>query len=270
LKLELITQEPASSSNKVPILFVHGMWHSAWCWTEKFMPYFAKRGYLTHALSLRGHGMSEGKDKLRWASIDDYVDDVAQVVSKMEKAPILVGHSMGGMVLQKYLESHKAPSAVLLASAPPNGVLKTSFRVACRYPIPFLKANFLLSLYPVVGSLERCRELFYSSDIPEEELSLYFSRLQDESYRAYLDLMFLNLPSPDSVDTRILVLGAAQDSLVNLADINRTAAAYNAEKKIFDSTAHNMMLEPNWRAVADCIIEWIENIVELGDEKGLA
>ena len=61
MNLELIKSEPVSAAHPTPILFVHGMWHGAWCWAEHFLPYFAQHGYDSYALSLRGHGASEGR-----------------------------------------------------------------------------------------------------------------------------------------------------------------------------------------------------------------
>ncbi|HXP97654.1 MAG TPA: alpha/beta fold hydrolase, partial [Telmatospirillum sp.] len=76
-----------------PILFVHGSYCGAWIWAEKFMPYFASRGFSCHAMSLRGHGGSEGD--LAWASVSDYIDDVATVAADLGGMPIVIGHSMG-------------------------------------------------------------------------------------------------------------------------------------------------------------------------------
>jgi len=59
VNLETIKEEPVSDARSTPILFVHGMWHAAWCWAEHFLPYFAQHGYVSHALSLRGHGGSD-------------------------------------------------------------------------------------------------------------------------------------------------------------------------------------------------------------------
>jgi len=111
--LEVIGSEPKSNPKPSPILFVHGMFQGAWAWTEKFMPYFSQHGYAAYALSLRGHGKSENKGAMRWVRLKDYVEDVAQVAQSFQTAPILVGHSMGGMIVQKYLETHSAPAAVL-------------------------------------------------------------------------------------------------------------------------------------------------------------
>ena len=98
LQLEVLTQKPASIAKQARLLFVHGMWHGAWCWEKYFLPYFAGKGYVASAMSLRGHGKSPGRDKLRWTSLADYVADVETVVKQMGNLPVLVGHSMGGMI----------------------------------------------------------------------------------------------------------------------------------------------------------------------------
>jgi len=69
--------------------------------------------------------------------IADYVEDVAQVVGQLPEVPVIVGHSMGGLVVQKYLEKYIAPAAVLLASVPVKGVLRTTLRIALRHPRRF-------------------------------------------------------------------------------------------------------------------------------------
>ena len=262
MNLEILKQEAVSDAHPTPILFVHGMWHGAWCWAEHFLPYFAQHGYVSHALSLRGHGGSEGRDRLRWTSLADYVSDVLQVVKQFERPPVLVGHSMGGMIIQKYLESNGAAAAVLLASAPPQGVLGATVRIGFRHPLAFMRANATLSMYPVVGTPELAREAFFSADMPEEKVRGYYSRLQDESYRAYLDMMGLSLPRPKRVKTPMLVLGAADDGIIIPKEVEATAQAYGTKAEVFPGMAHDMMLEDGWRKVAQRILGWL-------DEQGL-
>jgi hypothetical protein len=60
MKLEVITREPESDAHPTPVLFVHAMFHGAWCWEEYFLPYFAQHRYVVHALSLCGHAGSAG------------------------------------------------------------------------------------------------------------------------------------------------------------------------------------------------------------------
>ena len=113
--LEILTKLPESNPRPTTLLFVHDAWHDAWCWAEHFLPHFARHGYISYALDLRGHGKSDGRERLRWTSIANYVSDIEQIVSQLERPPVLIGHSMGALVIQKYLESHVAPAAVLLA-----------------------------------------------------------------------------------------------------------------------------------------------------------
>ena len=119
--LEVIDKGSSTESHPVPLLFVPGTWHAAWCWDEHFLDFFADKGYRAVALSLRGHGASSLSKPLKSCSIAAYVDDVHAVVSKLGSPPVLIGHSVGGFIVQKYLESHDAPAGVLLASTPPRG-----------------------------------------------------------------------------------------------------------------------------------------------------
>ncbi len=257
MHLEILTHRPVSDPRPTPLLFVHGMWHGAWCWEEHFLPYFAEHGYVSHGLNLRGHGGSEGRERLRWTTMADYAQDVAEVSSQMPVHPVLVGHSMGGMLVQKYLESHDAPAAVLLASVPPGGVLRTTLRVCRSHPWAFLKANLTLSMFPVVGTPALAQELCFSADMPQETVQAYFARLQDDSYRAYLDMLGLNLPKPHMVKTPMLVLGAADDALFSPSEVRATAEAYGTQAEIFPHMAHCMMLETGWGQVADRILAWL-------------
>jgi pimeloyl-ACP methyl ester carboxylesterase len=100
-KLEVLSRAPTTSRNAPPLLFVHGAWHGAWCWDEHFLGYFSKRGFSAHAVSLRGHGESEGKERLRSVRLSDFVEDLTQTVDSLPATPILIGHSMGGFVVQK-------------------------------------------------------------------------------------------------------------------------------------------------------------------------
>jgi pimeloyl-ACP methyl ester carboxylesterase len=119
--LELIDKGSCSDTHPTPLL-VHGGWHAAWCWDEHFLDFFADNGYRALALSLRGHGGSSASKPIRTISIADYVEDVVTVAEGLPTPPVVIGHSMGGFVVQKYLETHQAPAGVMLASIPPRGL----------------------------------------------------------------------------------------------------------------------------------------------------
>lgn len=127
--LEVISRQVTGEKKPTPLLFVHGAWHGAWCWDKYFLPYFAENGYDAHALSLRNHGKSDSPGSIKTVRISDYVDDVARVSETLESPPVIIGHSMGGFVLQKYLESYSAAGAVLFASVPPSGVISVALNM---------------------------------------------------------------------------------------------------------------------------------------------
>ncbi len=257
MQLELISRLPTGTARPTPLLFVHGAWHAAWCWDAHFLDFFAEHGYAAHAVSLRGHGTSEGRENLRWARIAGYVEDVAQAARALPAPPVVIGHSMGGLVVQKYLEEHAAPAGVLLASAPPAGVLATTLRIAMRHPLIFAKVNLTLSLLPLVATPELAREAFFSAELDEGRVRDYAGRLQDESYLGFLDMLALNLPKPEKVRTPLLVLGGARDTIFHADEIEATARAYGTRADIVPEMAHDMMLEPRWEVAATKILAWL-------------
>jgi len=258
MRLEIITPEQSATTRSTPLVFVHGAWHGAWCWQENFIPYFTHAGFAVYALSLRGHGNSEGRNQLRWARITDFVQDVASLAATLTPAPVLLGHSMGGLVIQKYLERYPAAAGVLLASVPPKGVLATTLRIARRHPKAFIKTNATLSLYPLIETPALAQEHFFSATMPKEQVMSYFPRLQDESYRAFLDMLVFSLPNPKQVTVPMLVLGAADDQIFYPSEVEATARAYQTVATVFPNMAHDMMLEAGWQAVADAILGWLD------------
>ncbi len=258
MKLEIISRYPSGGAHATPLLFIHGAWHAAWCWDVHFLDYFAQQGYTAHALSLRGHGNSEGRGSLRWMRIADYVEDVAQAVLQLPAPPVLIGHSMGGFIVQKYLEEHVAPAVVLLASVPPAGVLATTLRAALRHPLIFAKANLTFSLAPLMATPALAREFLFSKGLPDNEILSYWKRLQDESYLAWLDMLAFNLPKPGEGTSPMLVLGGMNDINLKPGQIKATARAYTARYEMIEGVAHDMMLDTQWQAVAERILAWLK------------
>jgi pimeloyl-ACP methyl ester carboxylesterase len=258
MKIEVISKYPLESRHPTPLLFIHGMMHGAWCWDVHFLDYFAHHGFAVHAVNLRGHGHSEGRERLRWTRIADYVKDVAYAVRQLPSPPVLIGHSMGGFVIQKYLEDRAAPAAVLLSSPPPAGLLGTALRIARRHPLAFAKTNLTLSLLPVIATPQLAREAFFSAEVPDERLLAYWNQMQDESYLAFLDMVALDRPKPEKVKTPLLVLGVARDNMLTPSEIEATARAYDTRAEIIPDVAHNSMLDPRWQSVAERILAWLD------------
>jgi pimeloyl-ACP methyl ester carboxylesterase len=255
--LEVIEKGSVSEAHPAPLLFVHGAWHAAWCWDENFLSFFADKGYRAVALSFRGHGESPTDKPLRRCSVADYVQDVSSVADGLSSPPVVIGHSMGGLIVQKYLETHDAPAGVLMTSIPPQGNLGNALRWIKHRPSHFVRMTVTGKALPYINSPDLARERFFSAHTPEADVRKYAARLQEDSSRIGIDCLLLRLPRPKRVTTPLLVLGAEEDTAHTRSEIVATARAYGTTAEFFPDMGHNMMLEPGWTAVADRIDNWL-------------
>jgi pimeloyl-ACP methyl ester carboxylesterase len=256
--LEVIDKGSLSEAHPAPLLFVHGGEHAAWCWDEHFLDFFAENGYRAVAPSLRGHGGSPSSKPLRACSIADYVEDVSEVAEALPTGSVMIGHSMGGFIVQKYLETHNAPAAVLMASVPPRGHLGAELRLVRRRPWLSLRSMIAGKPSMLFSTPDRVRESFFSAHTPEAIVIGTAARVQEESPRALgPDMTFLNLVKPEKIRTPLLVLGAEEDGSYSHKDVRRTARAYQSEAEFFPGMGHDMMLEPGWMVVAERIHRWL-------------
>jgi pimeloyl-ACP methyl ester carboxylesterase len=236
------------------VVLVHGAWHGPWCWDD-MAGRLADHGYHVTAVQLRGHNHAPGRI---WHRIRDYVDDVRQAATEFSEPTVLVGHSMGGLVVQRYLERFPASAAVLMASVPSGGTFRAVCRAGARHPVLLLRTNLLMSLRPLIGTAALAREWFFTPDTPQTTVDSCLARLQDESYPAFLGTVF-RPPRPHRVRTPVLVLGAERDGFFTVDEIHRTARAYRTEAEIFPRMGHDMMLDDGWPLVADRIDAWIRD-----------
>ncbi|HEY0048467.1 MAG TPA: alpha/beta fold hydrolase [Pyrinomonadaceae bacterium] len=257
MKLEVISREPGERRFETPLLFVHGTGHAAWCWDENFLPYFARNGFSAHAVSLRGHGASAGGENLKWTSVSDYVADVFRAASALPKMPVVVGHSLGGLVVGKYLEKHSAPAGILFAPSPSEGMFRSGFGLQLRNPWLMTKVNFKQDYALMFSTPKLAKKFLFSANADDRKIAGYAARFGKESYRAALEMIY-NLPKPRKIKTPLLVIGAENDALIAPKKIEKTARAFNADCRIFPAMAHDLMLESGWRAVADFMIDWLE------------
>jgi non-heme chloroperoxidase len=254
-QLEILEARPPGGGGR-PLLFVHGAFAGAWCWSRHFLPYFAGQGFRACALSLSGHGGSPGRERLDWLSIADYVRDLEQAVDRVGGDPVLIGHSMGGFVVQKYLERAGAPGAVLMASVPPQGLLSASISLAFSDPGLFTDINSML--HRGRASLSTLQHALFANPVEPEELRGYYRLMQPESQRAMWDMTFFDLPRlARERCPPLLVLGAERDVLGPPAQAEPAAQAYGTQAEIFPGMGHVMMLEADWRKVAGRIVAWL-------------
>lgn len=231
---------------KETIVFVHGMCHGAWCWDEQFIPYFERLGYHCIAFNLPGHE-TEGSIRRISYSLSDYVQALRNEVEKLDEPPIIIGHSMGGMILQHFLKTGSCKKAILMSSVPPSGALLPSIRVIFRYPgvIPYLLRRNL------TGAFKKYPHLMLNKTLL---IARYAHRMCAESFRAYLGLF---IPVSHISSIPILVLGGSQDGLLNVREFESTANYYQAKLTIIEGGSHDLMLDEDYEKSALAIEKWI-------------
>lgn len=100
-----------------PLIFVHGSFGGYWMW-EMMAPYLASRGFECFLLSLRGHNPS-GKVDLGSVRMQDYVEDVSLVIKELQlESPVLIGHSMGGLIVLMNAAENSVKALVSIDPSP--------------------------------------------------------------------------------------------------------------------------------------------------------
>lgn len=256
--LEVLSVHPPAGVRQrdIPLLFIHGAYAAAWCWQEHFLDFFAAAGHACHAVSLSGHGASRGRKHLDTISILDYAKDVREVVKTLPAEPVLIGHSMGGFVAQKYLERHTTPGAVLMCSVPPQGLMASAMGLMLTKP------GLMSDLNSIMGggraSMETLRDALFAQPVAVDDLERFYRLTQRESHRAIWDMTLFGLPRPALVGrTPLLVQGAEHDHLIPASLVDMTARTYGVEAHIFKGMGHGLMLERDWKQPAQQILDWL-------------
>jgi len=255
-KLEVVSAgEPRKG--RPPLIFVHGGFAGAWCWEQHFLGWFADRGWHCHAPSLRGHGQSAGHADIHQFGIDDYVADIVHVAAGLDAPPILVGHSMGGFVVQRYLERQAAMAAVLMAPVPATGLAGAGVAMAATNPALFWDVGLAHEFGRRAPSPTVLYEAVFGHR-PDAGLSRYGNRFTDESHRAWADMCnpaFLQILKIQ--DMPIMVIGGGDDRLIPPAFIRSAARLLGTRAEMLPALGHALMLEPGWEDVAQRIDGWL-------------
>lgn len=262
VKLEVLHQTASGPRRTTPpLLFVHGAFTSAHCWEKHFMPWFASRGYDVWAMSFRGHGESSGREFLSLASLDHYRHDLAQVVSELPATPILIGHGMGGLVIQQWLHEHSAPAVAMLASVPPVSGICSMLQLAMTAPKTLLELNQTHCSGDESTRLQQLREIMFSRDTPDEVVRDCQALFQCESHRALVDLSVLAFNTvPPERRPPILMIAGEKDALLPHHMVHAAAAHCGISGYTVPDVGHALMLEPNWELVATRLESWLQRL----------
>lgn len=243
-------------NHKPPLLFIHGSYCGAWIWTRYFLPSFAQAGWWGAAISLRGHGKSEGMDRLDSFGIQDYLDDIDAGVKLFDQAPILIGHSMGGYLAQKYALEHQVRGLVLLAAPSLLGMQTSMQHIVAHRPVLAMELGRLMTLGPAHADLRVISKGLFNDPKSAQKMASFLTLLQRESSRLLMegcwpDLRLCQYPTPT------LALIGNKDAFVPEFEVRYEAFFWGGNSKVMDNASHGLMVDSCWADVAKEIMGWL-------------
>jgi pimeloyl-ACP methyl ester carboxylesterase len=251
--LTVAVERPQSSSGKPPVLLIHGMFGGAWYWAD-YQQFLARRGYETHAINLRGHHGSRPVRDIGKVPARAFVADALEVAATLGN-PIVIGHSMGGLLAQKVAEAGACRAVVLMAAAPPRWIPVVSWLLV-RKQLKY--AGDLLFHHPMFPSRKDADALMFNRT-PVADRERFYAQLVPESGRAGFDLSIGAIAVNESrVTAPVLVLGGHDDQFVVPRIQRALARKYRAALRQYDSFAHHIMSEPGWERPAAEVAEWMD------------
>ncbi|KAK9821667.1 hypothetical protein WJX74_006400 [Apatococcus lobatus] len=274
LHLEMLRRSPRlPATTRGVLLFVHGARHGAWCWEEHFLGFFAEHGWDAFAMSLRSHGGSDMDDHP--GCMTECLEDLQHVIKSLPQPPVLVAHSMSGLILQQYLievangrSMAHVTGVALLCSA---GMLKAAPDM--QY---FQAQSSLWHLLKVVwwmlskslSNIALNRQMLFSSDIPLDMLRRYQRRLENApNLLAFTQgdvaegvKMAEGLARPISCGVPVFAISAGNDGIIMPHQVEDGAAMFGAHAHRIPGLAHDLMLCERWESAAVCLEDWLETI----------
>ncbi len=251
--IERITYIPDEVRYQTPLIFQHGAWHGAWCW-QWWQELFAEWGWVSHAHSLPSHGKSATKRNIRLCTFGYYRDALAEQINRLDTTPVVIGHSMGGAITQWYLtDVGDLPAAVLLASMP---LYDSLLRYIIADPIGMALSGMILHAKPLVRSPQRVKKLFLSDGAMMSPETLH-QHLGAESALIAVQLNPLTWHPKKNPDTPMLVMAAENDTIFTVQEEEQLAKHYGADYYLIENTAHNAMMEHNYKETAKYLHDWL-------------
>jgi pimeloyl-ACP methyl ester carboxylesterase len=250
------------------IVFVHGMFVTPSCW-KKWQAYFEARGYRTLAPAWPEHDLPPAQERARHPNpalgrleLADVLERYRQVIRGLDEKPILVGHSMGGLIVQLLLQEDLGVAGIAIDSAPPKGVLtlKWSF-LKSNWPVlnPFANKNKPVLLdeagfhYAFTNTLGEAQAhgAYESESVPESR------RVGQGPTTAAAKIDFAR-PRPP-----LLMIAGAEDHIIPAVLNQKNFARYKkgpsiTELKVFPGRDHWIIASDGWEEIADYVRGWIE------------
>lgn len=265
--MELIRRPCRRPDSRPPVLFIHGAYADAKIWDVHFLDFFAEAGFNVWALSLRGHGKSRYQPIAWPPGFADYIDDVEWAIGQIGEPPVLVGHSMGGLVAQRVLKKNgiSVKASVLIASVPPDGMMNPIIRLAQEHPLLFHKLGLINAsprwMWEHWVSMEEVRQMFFSKSTALQEVKRFYPLFQCEPPRALTDLTFFCPLAKMKPECPMLAMGGEEDIIIPPEFVQKTADFYSADIQMLPGLGHAMMLDKEWETAAKSIVNWLQHAI---------
>ncbi|MDD3181508.1 MAG: alpha/beta hydrolase [Alphaproteobacteria bacterium] len=257
------------TTHHAPLLFIHGSYCSASIWQRYFLPYFEKEGFFGAAISLSGHGKNDDRDNLDNLGLADFLDDIEKGVHLFDTLPILVGHSMGGYLVQRYALEHDVPGLILLSSPALTGLFASSQHIMMNDPPLVYQLGLLMTCGPQYADIDIIGQALCSGPMTNVERQELAALLQPESKRVSSELMWPCWTQPKAI-TPTLVLGGDKDVFVPVSDFRYSAATWDGTLNIMPNVPHAFMMDQCWPTVANEIKNWLVEQTVIKDTQSQA
>lgn len=220
-------------SDSKHVVLIHGTWGNGDSFGDARRA-FEARGYTVHTPTLRHHDLSlvEGAEKIGPLSVRDYADDVAALIDSLDSPPLVVGHSLGGLVAQLAAARTRHVGLIAAAPAPAAGIF-ASYPGALRvFTTHFAQSRpWEKPLYPRPWRVFR---RYFTNTTDERIARDLYSVMVCDSGRVYCEMVFWFLDRERaakvdlaSVTTPVLAIGGRRDRVVNRRMARATAKRYS-------------------------------------------
>lgn len=251
------------------IMMIHGMWCGDWVW-DNYKKFFESKGYHCITPTLRYHDKKYKDDlncQIGTTSLFDYVEDLEKEIYKLDQKPILMGHSMGGLLAQILGSRGLAKALVLLTPASPRGIIALKPSVIKSFWSVMTKPGFWRK--PMLQTFD---EAVYAMMqlLPLEKQKEIYERLVPESGRAGFEIGFwlIDPKRAASVDEAkitcpTLIISGVQDKLTPASVVRSVANKYRAVTTLKECAnhAHWIIDEPGWNEIAEYSSDWLDQVL---------
>jgi pimeloyl-ACP methyl ester carboxylesterase len=234
-----------------PAMFLHGAFADHVCF-RRWVRRFEQAGFEAVAPSRRGR-LGVGPAEAKSLTFQDYVEDTLAVIDALGRSPVIVGHSLGGLVAQRVGELGRARAVALIAPAPPG--MLTAQAVALPRFAPNLPR--IITGRPFIVGNGACSVLALNR-VPEADRPAIHAHLTRESGKVYRSMMFGTVRIDASkVTVPVFVAGGDDDRIISTRLLAKTARHYGVTPHVYEGHGHWILEEPGWESVADDILQWL-------------